>query len=206
MKVTLLFIVISYCCSCNEIRKGKGATETQTKYDASSKSFDHSSYQLVRQAERMSQIEAIDTTKDKVQIRVWCGCTNNDTVLVVSIIEKDTGWEGSLDTLFSTWDKNFDSIVRIDKSSVVKIPKTRWKPFVGKLKTLGIFGLPNSSDLPNYSLGTDENAIRVETFDGSNHRFYSYSDPARRTNIPEAQQMEKILKLLEYEFGFKRLC
>lgn len=122
------------------------------------------------------------------------------------IFGKEEGrWFANLSELTFIYDKNRDSLLSISKSVIEKTPKSGWKLLLDSLNRLKIMSLPDMSDIPNYELSTDGNGVTIEIASKNRYRVYSYQNPFYyQTKFVEAQNIVRIMELLEREFEFKR--
>ncbi|HMN26201.1 MAG TPA: hypothetical protein PKE38_16965 [Ignavibacteriaceae bacterium] len=84
-------------------------------------------------------------------------------------------------------------------------PKSGWYHFTNEIYALGILTLPLDTNLPSdYSIAADGATVLVEIATKDYYRIYYYDNPAGYPHYEETRNIEKIMKLIENEFGVKR--
>lgn len=72
--------------------------------------------------------------------------------------------------------------------------RPNWKRLHAKLERLGLYRLPDESELPPLGFNVNDGiAMVVELRDGASYRAYAYSNPIFRSE-PEAQSAYEIMK------------
>jgi hypothetical protein len=104
-----------------------------------------------------------------------------------------------------------DSFVKQQYIGAFLIEKTelrqsvrQWRELVSELFRLGVDTLPDYTQLPDYSLDADGDAVLVEIAQDGFYKTYSYPNPDyKRDEVKEAQQIMQIKNLIDKKFGNK---
>ena len=162
---------------------------------------DTSFSKIKKSIENKLGISSIESGFKDLQIRIWKGFAHTDYVQLKVFTKIDTSLSAQLYNLFLHYDKNFDSVVAVTKEVVTKQPRTGWVFFTDSLLKLDILNLPDDSEIPNYNVSMDADAVTVEVASGNKYRVYSYSDvESLSKTIEQAKKMAQILKLIQDEF------
>lgn len=207
----IIFIIVS--CDYLFERKNKEKINYAVYKDISGGDSSYS-FQRFRHIQENLNLESIENGFDSIQIRIWMnyGLLRKEHL----VIFKNDGnkWNGLLIDFESDSKIVEDSIGSFGNLTNYAItkeinvsPGSGWKSFIKKLSELKIFTLPDSENVPGMNWGGGDLPVySIEIATKKLYRFYTYTLPSSyEKNIPEAKNMEAILKLLEKEFRFKRL-
>lgn|GEM_PF-3303968 len=115
-------------------------------------------------------------------------------------------WSGQFFTLVYHLSELGDSIKSITQKAEFREPKSGWTELKQKLLQLKVLSLPDYHTIPEYDQVADGDAVIVEVSSKKVYRIYSYQEPRMFQNkFWQAANMERILELIEKEFGFKPL-
>ncbi|MEI6950700.1 hypothetical protein V9K67_26195 [Paraflavisolibacter sp. H34] len=157
-------------------------------------------------------LDTLEAGFDSLQIRIWC--TYGNLIYHQLIILKKTQgkWSGHLLSFNGNDRSQYTGESRFFNSRRRSLtPKSGWEKFTRKLFALQITTLPSITEIPNLKPegtgGDGENGIyAVEVATPHLYRFYRYEELAiYKDRFWQASNMEKILRLMEKEFAFKRI-
>lgn len=162
-------------------------------------------YQLIKKDVERARLRVLDNGFDSIAIRLWYIYFEPRTQIVE--LRKDKGkWVAQFFTIKRhISDDTGDTLVDVIRDIIIPNPKSGWDTFTKKLFELNITTLPNSSDIFNYDPPMDGDFIVVEIATREKYRIYNYLSPGYNSKIKEAKNIEDIMKLIEDEFGEKRL-
>lgn len=167
---------------------------------------DSSYREMKRNYEDKMGLSSLENGFRDLQIRILRGYTFTDSGDLILLTKVDKKWSAQLYKLVFQYDKNFDSIVAVNKRIVTKEPKSGWQFFTDSLMKLEILTLPDFSTIPGYYLSTDSDGPTVEIATSDEYRIYGYPDFESHVEKKiEARKMYEILKLIESELDFKWL-
>jgi hypothetical protein len=167
---------------------------------------DSSYREMKRNYEDKMGLSSLETGFRDLQIRILRGYTFTDSADLILLTKVNAKWSAQLYKLVFQYDKNFDSIVAVNKRLVIKEPKSGWQFFIDTLMKLDILTLPDFSTIPGYYLNTDSDGPTIEVATVDEYRIYGY--PNFESHVEkkiEAKKMYEILKLIEIELDFKWL-
>lgn len=152
-----------------------------------------------------SQMNIIENGFDSLCIRLWYGYSFDSRIQCLTITKTGFKWEAEYN-LLTTFLDDKDSILSIEKSTEKKFPKSGWHTFIKKLLDQNVTTLPDDWLIPgSASTPTHGDVVSVEIATRNNYRYYSYYSPGWYRGVKEAQAMQEILRLVEYEFSFKKI-
>lgn len=170
------------------------------------------------ETEKLLNIETIENGYNEFQIRVWLGYSFNDTAHLLILSKQFGKWEGKLyemiyhyqpktyDSILQSYYPVFPDIIEIEKNISVVDPVSGWELFLKNLFNTGVFDLPHYKRIPDYYLPTDADGVTFEIASQKKYRLFHYPSPELYSGrIREADKVIKIIKLIEKEFGFRRL-
>ena len=145
----------------------------------------------------LSGVRQIAPATDSVEIRVWAGFG------LQMYPEGGHPLEGLV--LRRNGDRFSGTRYPRAPGKVDVAPPSGWPALWRSLETLGVFDLPDSSEIQGYKLGLDGIAYVVEYRRGGGvyggYGSYMYWEPAAQ-DLPEARQFVRLLDVLRKETGF----
>lgn len=198
-----LFCVFVFFQACQGQIKNKDQIKDLNAIEGIRKSREDTDFVKHKQeVESKLGLSSIEDGFDGLQIRIWKGFANPDSLKLIIFSKSDDGWSARFYTLVLHYNNSFDSIKDVTRNIKIKEPRSGWNIFIDSLLKLKILELPDYSEVPSYTLSMDSEAIRVEVAADKKYRFYSYLDiESQNEVISEATNMRKILELIEEEFG-----
>jgi hypothetical protein len=157
-------------------------------------------------SENKLKLTTLENGTEFSEFRLWYTYASNDTAQLV--ILKDTGkrWQAELYNLIYRYTEKYDSLLSIDKHFSTSVPVSGWSNFIKQLKSSNIEVLPDKSLIKEYPEMTDGDEIIVEVADAEHYRIYHYQLPGMlRNDIPEANDMNNIMSVIQQELKFKQL-
>jgi hypothetical protein len=152
------------------------------------------------------KLESLENGFDSLRIRLWffAGMNSNTEVLDFRVAAGKTIGE------ILTWSDKYrtqENKHLIDTSRRTAIPISGWSKYIYDISNLGIQTLPDVSSIPELANGGgDRYLICVEIAKNKYYRFYHYYDPESNPNgISQVTNFERIVKLTEDQFDFKRV-
>lgn len=204
----LFCLLISVACSCNN----GGQTNykpIKVKINVRDSTFD----EYIRSAQKtlrdglatQLKVQSIENDPDAFQIRIYkLSAFGNDEKMII-LDSSSSSWSAKL--VWFSVSRNFtaDTLEIQIKKVLSKKPQSSWSKLIRELKSLDIFGLPDSDDIanPDYSISTDAGGMEIEYTYSGKYRVYSIGDPDGNQMVPEAKKIVQIANLIESEFGFK---
>lgn len=166
----------------------------------------YSYYNNKSKVEEKIGIYTLENGFDSIQIRIWYGYAFNDSAQLVILKNSKSIWSGEFLSLVYNLNDKDNFLKSISKSSVIKEPLKGWDSLITLLNKYQITTLPDDSKINGYPDMTDGDGVVVEIATKKSYRIYSYKQPSMvKDKISEANQMEKILRVIENEFSFPRL-
>jgi hypothetical protein len=163
-------------------------------------------YRNKPQVEKLLGLSSIENGFDSLQIRLWYGYAFNDSSQLAVLTNSKGKWSGQFFTLVYHLSELGDSIKSITQKAEFREPKSGWTELKQKLLQLKVLSLPDYHTIPEYDQVADGDAVIVEVSSKKVYRIYSYQEPRMFQNkFWQAANMERILELIEKEFGFKPL-
>jgi hypothetical protein len=161
-------------------------------------------YKLAQQKAKQLGLENLENGFDGIQIRIWYdyALVFNRELLVLKNVNSQ--WSAIHYDFAVDWNykKLTETIKTVKKRELT--PSSGWNNFIKELFDLKIEFLPNMTDVPGLSLGTDGITYNIEFASKNKYRFYGYHLPELHQNKAwQAKNMVDILKLLERELGIK---
>jgi hypothetical protein len=209
-KDVILFIAILNCicgiCSCDEWNENRNIAKSekvtiQREIPLRNGAVDKNYIRTKDKANQM-QLDAIDEVGyDSLQIRVWLNYSLARDKQLLVFKKSKSGWFGQFFT-FEIDRKSTPNYHRVvDKKIASIIPKSGWDNLITNLNKYRINSLSSDS-----SGGADGTTYCVEVATEKKYRFFRIWSPEYRQHTnPDADNMVKILQLLENEFNFKRI-
>jgi len=204
----LIIIVSFYSCHSSvedELTRYRNSNKSDTLASDIPKNMSSTSYSSMKKnIERMVGLSSIENGFEDFQIRIWSSVASDDSEQLIGLTNKSSMWTAELYNLKFVYNKNYDSIISINKQGGIKEPKSSWKYVINNLVRLKILKLPDYSTFPNYYVSTDANGATVEISSKNKYRTYSYPNIILYKNkIAEVKNMDDILMFLQDEFNFK---
>ena len=151
-------------------------------------------------------LSSLESGFDSLQIRIWLGYAFKDSSQLIVLSNSKGKWIGQVYSLVYEMNSKGDSITNIMKEVKLAEPKSGWKYLIEKLFILNILTLPDYHSIHGYYQGADGDAVVIEVSTKNRYRIYAYHEPNTvRTKFSQAENVEKILELLEREFQFRRI-
>jgi hypothetical protein len=160
-------------------------------------------YLLKDRAEKKAGFQTMENGFDSLKVRFWFGYVFSEKEQVIEIEFVNNKWICTLFNLTNVYDSNYDSVVSIKKEVSNLIPKCGWTKFTTELFNLDVLTLPSWESIPNYTLDNDASSINVQVATKNMYRIYFYPSPSSNEEIMEAKKINKIIRLLQHELGFK---
>ena len=162
-------------------------------------------YLTIKRTEKIVDIRPIEYGVDSIEFRIWYGY-QVDTIQMLSIRNANCKWRGEVYKFSAMKNDRYDTNFKINKQVVEKTPVSGWNSLLSQLIRLGIFTLPDDNNIFGYPYSTGGNQVIVEIAGSRFYRIYSYLGPSYlKDSIKEANQMAKILELIEKELDFRTL-
>jgi hypothetical protein len=162
-------------------------------------------FQLMAQrADSSLGLEHIQNGVKGLHIRVWSGESLIYKGRLFLIKHDGDSWKGEMYYFRDSFvNQQWVGAVLIKKVELNHSPR-QWQELVSELFRLGIDTLPDYTQLVDYALDADGDAVLVEIAQDSFYKTYSYPTPGfRRDNIKEAQQIMQMKGLIDKKFGDK---
>jgi hypothetical protein len=149
-------------------------------------------------------LESLENGYDSLQIRFWCGDSFSDKLQLVVINKTQRGWSAAFYVFIYHYDQKHDSVLFISREYEKnnRDPKSGWKSFGAALYGLKIDSLPDQIDIPDYQGCNDGEGVSIEFATTRIYRFSNYVCFRSQPNIWQAKNLEKILSVIEEQFGF----
>ncbi len=203
------FLMIYIFCSCNTPSRGhlKDKTvDTIAKDPTNNSGGNLKGFYLEKlKMEKMIGLDPMESGFDSLQIRIWYGVALMDKLQLLVLKKSNSKWSAQFYSLRLQYDKHRDSLVSVTKNMETKEPVSGWERFVDDLFKLDILILPDSRNIKGYEYCNDGDGATFEISTIKNSRMYSYPCFDDQVGIEQAKNVEKIMKLLENEFNFRRL-
>ncbi|HEX2628738.1 MAG TPA: hypothetical protein VHM26_07000 [Chitinophagaceae bacterium] len=174
----------------------------------------YSKYRFTKEMTSLLHLDSIDAGVDSLVIRVWYSYMFNDTAHLFTISFTEGEWKYSFRefTYNQEYDDQTNTVLKttatLIRGRIMDEPKTRsWNSLLNKLCDLGVMTLPDVSNIRGYTPAfMDSDGVGIEVAASHSYRIYSYPVPCALTDkLWQADKVERIIKLLEKEFGFKRI-
>jgi len=204
ISLILLFLLVN---SCNNPDKQVNSTNEKTNQDfikiipKPRNGLINPFYERAKEYSIKAGLNIIEDGFDSIFIRIWY--PNIDTIRVLDFKKKYSIWAGELNVI--VYDQRGDSTRIINKISGRIFPKSGLPFFIDSIISKGITTLPDSWDLPVYSLSTHSYFLYVEIATTTKYRIYTYGIPYEPTGIREVASIMDIMKFIETELGILSL-
>lgn len=130
----------------------------------------------------LSMLNSKSLPKEDIEIRVWKGFAL--TPLEGFIFRKrGKNWVGRY------VDNDFDANI-----TNLASPQSGWQSFINQIEKLGVYTLPDESELKGGIFGLDRTSYMVEILKGSTYRAYSYHAPSSQPWT----EAKTLLAIVEY--------
>ncbi|MBX3257333.1 MAG: hypothetical protein KF862_24625 [Chitinophagaceae bacterium] len=165
-----------------------------------------STYRLTAKSTQRLELKPLTAGVDSMEIRIWLNYGGKQHCLRF-FYERDV-WQGELFTIRYMRPKDERSEWAMSKIIEKKAPKSGWENFLKTSIELNILDLPDCYTIPEYGYSTGFSSfVCFEISTKKSYRFYSYIEPnSFRKEIKEADDIERILNLIQSEFDFKMLA
>jgi hypothetical protein len=162
-------------------------------------------YNFIKNDIKRGKFSVLEHGYDSIAIRLWY-IYADPTTQVVELRKDDSGWTAEFFTIKREQENNGkDTIVTVVRKVVVQNPVSGWESFTKKIFALNITNLPNADDIPSYDMPMGGHYVSIEVSTKTYYRLRWYPAPKANINIKEARALEDIMKLIEVEFGEKRI-
>ncbi len=208
-KKYILYLVFIFV-SCNSVNDNKiqnldsNAISRDIPLDKRGKP--KSIYNKKNEIESKVGLKTMETGFDTMQIRIWYGVALSDSLQLLVLEDDKVKWTGRFYQIKYQYSNSRDSIVSCSKSIHLITPKSGWTYAKQKLLSLGILTLPDSGEIPDYSICNDGSGVTIEVATKNKYRIYNYPCINAQKGIWQADSISKIIQVLEEEFEFKRLA
>lgn len=136
---------------------------------------------------------------DGTQIRIWSGHARSDTLQFLTVTNFDSIWSAKFYTIIYQMSDKYDSTISFSSVALAKTPVSGWNYFIDSLLKLKILELPDYSRIDRYNVPSDGGGPTVEIALKSRYRIYSLPGIYVNDEIWQAQNMVRIMKLIEDE-------
>jgi hypothetical protein len=207
VEITRLRILLILFFSCQNQMSQSNNVESDSVTKNKSNLFKVSSIDssgFIRTMTKKVGLDNLEKGYNEVQIRFWLIYDFSDTSQIVILKKRENLWYAEKYTYLIKSKKSKSDTTVITHSVV--LPKSRGEYLLKKFSELKLEELPDFADLTkgNYDLAHGD-LVTVEYAKTQGYRVFSYIDPgAFRDKWWQAENMEKILLLLEVEFGIKK--
>lgn len=187
----------SICVLDNNVAR-KGIFEgDSTKYNFS--------YLFTRADVRLGRFSCLENGFDSIAIRLWY-IYSGPITQIIEIKKTARGWAADFYSIKRHLERDKkDTIVSIIAHRSLLQPKSGWTNFLQQMSRLGIVGMRDANDIPDYNFPNDGNSVVMEIATKNTYNFKYYSTPNAHGHIPEVNALEDFMALIEAEFGEKRL-
>jgi len=209
MKFYTIYIATLIMCNCTSVYEKK-VIVSQPRIDTIRKDIPQSldgslnaQYLLKDSAEKKAGFQTMENGFDSLKIRFWFGYVFTDKEQVIEIEFVNNKWNGTLFNLSNAYNSNYDSVITLKREVSNIIPRSGWAKFTEELFNLDVLTLPSWEAIPKYTLDSDASSINVQIATKNMYRIYFYPSPSSNEQILEAKKINKIIRLLQDELGFK---
>ncbi len=165
-------------------------------------------YTSISKAASQLNLDSLELGFDSMQIRIWFSFAKHDSSQIFIIKNRNNKWSAESIILKYLWDDTLLQTSLSDTITKVSYHNVNWTRFLNELFQLKITSLPDMDKINGYKDigGIDGSGCCVEIATKSSYRFYGYWFPGRfKDQYWQADNMIKIIELLEREFSFKLL-
>lgn len=196
----------------SEIQRGENGIPDASWPKVFFKSFDP-----VVSALRIPPLRDMDLEENSKEIRIWAGVGTGIPKSLYIISKNDNNIDGELILYWSTNDikrkpigesshdrmvyyltgscENFTLTDEVGYCSALFQEIPNWEQIYQKVTEVGIWNLPDESELPSDGIVSDGWGLVVELHDSNQYRTYKYSNPDTRP-WPEAEKADEIYSII----------
>lgn len=141
---------------------------------------------------------------DLVDIRIWYGYYNTDSVQIIDLKNTKKKWTGEQIIASPKFDGK-DSLVNVIFSRRELKPKDGWNNFINRLNDIGLFSMSCSNKILNASNVAESDGISIEIATANYYSFCNYPTPgsiAEKDSLV-SQTLEHCLRLINDQFDIQ---